>query len=66
MKTLVKEKARIKKEIENLEKLIAGAEKKLSNKQFVERAPKQIVEKEKEKLDEWQKELSKLNKRLRK
>jgi len=57
-----KEKARIKKEIENLEKVIVGLESKLNNKDFVERAPANIVKQEKERLDKCKKELDNLKK----
>ena len=42
-----KEIARHRKKVETLDKRIAGAEKKLANKGFVERAPAEIVEREK-------------------
>ncbi len=45
-----KEKARVKKELENLKKYIGELEKKLKNKNFTEKAPEKIVEQEKEKL----------------
>ncbi|MFA6106091.1 MAG: valine--tRNA ligase [Patescibacteria group bacterium] len=59
-----KEKERIKKEVEKLEKLISGLSARLRNKEFTEKAPEEIVKKEKEKLAGWQAELEKLkNKR---
>ncbi len=57
-----KEKERIDKEIENLERVINNLEKKLANKDFIARAPKDIVNKEKEKLSEYKGELDKLGK----
>lgn len=57
-----KEKERIKKEIENLEKMIKAGEAKLKNKEFVKNAPKKIVDDEKEKLKQRKEELSKLKK----
>ncbi len=57
-----KKKIRIKKEIDNLEKVIAIIEKKLSNKQFVKKAPEKIVRQEKEKLKLWKEELKKIKK----
>jgi valyl-tRNA synthetase len=57
-----KEKERIKKEIENLEKIIKSTETKLNNKEFVERAPEKVVNMEKEKLASAQSELKKLKK----
>ncbi len=55
-----KEKIRIKKEIANLEKIIASAKVRLSNKEFTDKAPAEIVKKEKEKLKNWQAELKSL------
>ncbi|KKR21113.1 MAG: Valine-tRNA ligase [Parcubacteria group bacterium GW2011_GWE2_39_37] len=55
-----KEKIRLTKEIENLEKQIKIVEGKLNNQEFVERAPAAIIEKEKAKLAGWQIELEKL------
>ncbi|MEK7557835.1 MAG: class I tRNA ligase family protein, partial [Patescibacteria group bacterium] len=55
-----KEKIRIKKEIENLEKIMKVTKNKLVNQEFISKAPKQIVENEKEKLKIWQTELKKL------
>jgi valyl-tRNA synthetase len=55
-----KEKARIKKEIENLEKLIKVVEVKLNNKEFAAKAPAEIVKKENEKMENWKNELKKL------
>ena len=59
----IKEKARIEKEIFNLEKMIASAEVRLANKEFMEKAPAAIVKKEKEKLKGWQAELKSLKSR---
>ena len=57
-----KEKLRLEKEISNLEKMIKTVANKLSNQEFINKAPKQIVEKEKEKLQSWKIELEKLKK----
>ncbi len=57
-----KEQERIKKEIENLQKLIDSIENKLGNKEFVENAPEKIVKRERERLKEYKTELEKLNK----
>lgn len=57
-----KEAARIKKEVENLEKVIIGIKSKLSNKDFVERAPEEVVNKEKERLEKFEEELANLSK----
>lgn len=57
-----KEVKRIKKEKDNLEKMIKIAEKKLANKNFIKKAPENIVDLEKKKLEERKRELKKLNK----
>ena len=49
--------ARKKDEVTKLEKLIVGKEKKLSNANFVERAPEAVVAKEREGLDDLQAQL---------
>lgn len=56
-----KEKERILKERTNLEKLISNLEVRLANKEFVDRAPAQIVAQEQEKLAAYRSELIKLN-----
>ncbi len=60
-----KEKIRIKKEIENLEKIIKITEAKLSNKEFVEKAPAKVVKMEKEKLAKAESELKKLREQIK-
>lgn len=55
-----KEKARLEKEIISLGKIIASAESRLANKEFVDKAPVAIVKKEKDKLKEWKEELKSL------
>ena len=59
-----KEERRINKEIGNLEKLIDGASKKLSNEEFVKKAPPQVVKQERAKLKTRREELENLKKRL--
>lgn len=58
------EKERIQKEIDNLTGYITGLEKKLSNEQFVQNAPEQVVQQEKEKLQTAQEKLETLQKQL--
>ncbi len=55
-----KEKERLLKERANLEKLILAQTQKLSNSDFVSRAPEKIVAAEKEKLNNYQQELAKI------
>jgi len=61
---LEKELARVKKEIENLNKLVDNQKKKLSNDDFIRKAPEKIVELEKEKLNNYLSEIEKLNNSL--
>ena len=42
------EKERIQKELNRLQGMVMGLEKKLGNKEFVSKAPAQVVEKEKQ------------------
>jgi valyl-tRNA synthetase len=55
-----KEQARINKKIIELEKLIFNLERKLFNKEFINKAPANIVKNEKEKLKFYQTELKNL------
>ncbi len=55
-----KEKARLEKEIQAAEKYSASLEKKFKNKSFVDKAPKKIVDQEKEKLAEKNDQIEKL------
>lgn len=55
-----KEKERIAKEIANLKKVIAALEGKLSNQEFVAKAPAAIVAQEQQKLANYRLELDKL------
>jgi len=60
-----KEKERLNKEIAAVEPYLIGLEKKLSNQEFVSHAPKEVVEKEKQKLSEGQEKLKKLKEQLK-
>ena len=53
--------ARLDKEIAKLEKDITGTEKKLSNENFVAKAPPEIVEENRERIREWTATLAKLS-----
>lgn len=59
-----KERARLKKEISQIEVYVAAQEKKLSNEQFVSNAPKEVVIKEKEKLAKAEQKLQTLKSQL--
>jgi valyl-tRNA synthetase len=54
------EKKRLDKEVNRIEGLLKGVNKKLSNKNFVEKAPAEIIEKEKAKETNWRATLDKL------
>ncbi|NQU99902.1 MAG: hypothetical protein HQ538_04140, partial [Parcubacteria group bacterium] len=54
------DKDKIKKEMDNLEKFKNSLDKKLSNKEFVKNAPKDVVEKEQNKLKDAENKLNKL------
>jgi valyl-tRNA synthetase len=58
------EKKRLKKQIASIEKEMAGSSKKLSNPQFMEKAPADIVEGVKKKVENMKEKLDKLNKNL--
>lgn len=54
------EKNRLQKEISRLEGSLTGIAKKLSNESFVNNAPKDIVDKERQKKSDWEEKISKL------
>jgi valyl-tRNA synthetase len=59
-----KEKERIRKEIDRLERNIGGSEKKLANEKFVNNAPEKVVQYEREKLDSMKESLKKVRENL--
>ena len=61
---LDKEKALLNKRKQKVEILIEGIEKKLSNKEFLNKAPKNIVKGEKDKMIGFKDELDKINSNL--
>lgn len=61
---LGKEREKIIKEVENLEKVIENLEKRLNNSSFIERAPSEVVEKDREKYKELVEKRELLLKRL--
>ena len=58
------ERQRIEKEINRLEGQLKGIEKKLSNENFVSKAPADVVEREKMKQHDWSESLKKLKSNL--
>jgi valyl-tRNA synthetase len=61
-----KEKARLKKEIFKLEEACVNIVSKLTNNEFADRAPENIVRQEKDRLAQYRGELEKLKERLKK
>jgi valyl-tRNA synthetase len=59
---VTKEKVRMKKEIANIEKFIAGLKLRLEDKNFISKAPKQIINQQKKTLIEKESELAELKK----
>jgi len=62
---LALEKSRIIKEIERLEKQVEGLKRKLSNKDFIDKAPADVVEKEHRKESDFSEKLDKLKENLK-
>ncbi|MEM7232708.1 MAG: hypothetical protein AAF517_11060 [Planctomycetota bacterium] len=61
---LEQERAKLQKQREQLQKRIDGAEKKLSNENFVSRAKPEIVERERERVGELKAELASVDESL--
>ena len=60
------EKKRLEKKIQDLERYVNGVKKKLDNKSFIKKAPEQVVQKEKNNLEEKTKILKDLEQNLQK
>ncbi len=58
------EKKRLTKQKEEIEKFIANAEKKLSNENFVSRAKPEVVQRERDNLEDLKQQLDSVNKNL--
>jgi valyl-tRNA synthetase len=54
------ERVRIQKEMKRLLGSFEGVRKKLENENFVSKAPEEVIERERMKMDDWQKALEKL------
>ncbi len=61
---LQKEKERLEKELSKKELNLEGVSKKLSNPNFVERAPKELVEKQKVLIEQTEKEIKSIKEKL--
>jgi valyl-tRNA synthetase len=59
------ERSRLEKEIARVKGVIAGIESKLSNEQFMKRAPAQVIDKEKMKMESMKLNLAKLEENYR-
>jgi valyl-tRNA synthetase len=59
-----KEKAKAEKEIANIEKFVVGLKSRLKDKAFVSKAPKQVINQQKETLAKKEAELAELKKHL--
>ncbi len=66
MRKTEEEKVRMEKEVEKIKTAIMQVNHRLTDQEFVSRAPKHIVEKETEKRDAYLKELEKLEEQLQK
>lgn len=58
------EKNRLQKEIERLEKQLVGLNKKLANSDFLNKAPENVIDREKQKKIDWETNLEKLKRNL--
>jgi len=54
------ERARLKKDMEKVQREIDGLERKLNNSSFVDRAPKEVVEENRRRLADYQDQAAKL------
>ena len=54
---LAKECARLKGEADRLRRVLSAQEQKLANQQFVSRAPAEVVQRERQKLDAWREQV---------
>ena len=61
---LEKERARLEKELAEVQRLLEASQRKLENEQFLERAPREIVEKEKAKAEELRERAERLRRNL--
>ncbi len=61
---LAAERTRLQKELDNLDKLIRGSRGKLNNQGFVQKAPAEVVERERERLADFELQVGKIQERL--
>ncbi|MFZ5801055.1 MAG: class I tRNA ligase family protein, partial [Candidatus Omnitrophota bacterium] len=60
-----REKARLKSQIEQYEKLLKGLKARLKNKEFIKKAPKEVVEKERLKEEEFSENINRIRRVLK-
>ena len=58
------EKSRMRKRIKDIERILSSINSKLSNENFIKRAPRTVIEKEKSNFDKLTKEMKKINHNL--
>ncbi|MFO8059164.1 MAG: hypothetical protein R6U70_00685, partial [Bacillota bacterium] len=61
---LDRENARLEKKLAEVSELVERSRAKLSNKDFIERAPEEIVDRERQRLSDLESEASHLRRRL--
>jgi valyl-tRNA synthetase len=61
---LDRERARLREEVSRVESLLAGARRKLANENFVDRAPEEVVDKERDKARSLEAQLEGLREKL--
>lgn len=59
-----KEKKRVSEKILEIERFLSGIEKKLANRSFLDKAPPEVVEKERSKLKKFRREADNLKENL--
>ena len=62
---LMQEKSQMNKRKEKIESLLSGIENKLANENFIDRAPEEIVLRERQKMEDLNDELLKINTNLK-
>ena len=62
---LAQERERLQKELDRLDGMLRGAEAKLGNEQFTARAPADVIEREREKADNFRDQRERLSSKLR-
>ncbi|HSH45174.1 MAG TPA: hypothetical protein VK966_04935, partial [Longimicrobiales bacterium] len=58
------ERSRLEEELQRIEQLLAGLEKRLGNEQFVTKAPAEVVAGEREKAESYRDQRDRLSRKL--